>query len=146
MIKKNILDKAKLAFLTKALFLLWLLLHIALLIISFSQGSIQSVFALFPFNYKSQPGLWAYDITEFIGYSCVIPYLVWTSIKRKISSSRRIAIFTPLCIAYCDFLLAFMLFSDNYDVAFFLLSIIWGLLIFLLARYVVEMIFSIFRP
>lgn len=68
----------------------------------------QSIPVLFPFNYRSEPGLWAYDFTEFIVYACVIPYLVYSYLKKHLFFSEKPLIFniysSLFIIAYCDFI------------------------------------------
>lgn len=129
-----------------ALITLWILLNIISLVKSFSYNSIQSVSVMFPFNYRSDPGLWAYDFSEFIVYSCFIPYLLCLYFKKCLLRIRKKVFVTILSfLAYCNFVLLFMLFSDNYDMALLLVSIIGGALIFLFAMHIAEILFSIFK-
>ena len=131
-----------------SLLVLWVSLNIFLPVKTFSYHSLQSASVLFPFNYRSNPGLWAYDFTEFIGYSCVIPYLIYTYMKKQVFFSEKLekfnSCFLLFMIAYCDFTLSFLIVSDNYDVAFFLLSTIGGLALFLFSKYITEVFLSMF--
>lgn len=68
-------------FISLSIYSLWLLLNTVLLVKS-STYEKESITILFPFNYRSDPGLWAYDLSEFICYSFVIPFLMYSYIKR----------------------------------------------------------------
>lgn len=58
---------------------IWLFLNLSLLIIASRQTAEAGsrIACIYPFNYHmANTSLWAYDITEFIGYALVIPSVV----------------------------------------------------------------------
>lgn len=58
---------------------IWLFLNLSLLIIASRQTAETGsrIACIYPFNYHmANTSLWAYDITEFIGYALVIPPVV----------------------------------------------------------------------
>ncbi len=126
------------------LLLIWISLNVVLLIKSFIQGHfVGSIVVLFPLNYRSDPGLWAYDFTEFICYVCFVPVLVFKKYARLVRKG--FILISLLTFAYCDFVLGFLTVSDNYPVAGLLLSIIYGVVMFAGAMYVTGLLFDILR-
>lgn len=108
----------------------------------------ESIAILFLFNYRSNPGLWAYDFTEFIGYSLVITFLIYSYIKKHILLADKLdkvkAWFILLILAYCNFVLFFIIVSDNYSIAYLLFAIIGGIMLFQISMYITEIFISIF--
>lgn len=132
-------------FISLSIYSLWLLLNTVLLVKS-STYEKESITILFPFNYRSDPGLWAYDLSEFICYSFVIPFLMYSYIKRHFLLANKLNNLKSwlflFIIAYCDFVLLYLIVSDNYDVSFFLLSTIGGLVLFLLSMHITKTFIS----
>lgn len=147
-LKKKIWYREKIWYIFLSLIVLWVLLNVFLFIKTLSYNSMQSIPVLFPFNYRSEPGLWAYDFTEFIGYAFVIPYLVSSYLKKYLFFSEKPLIFN-ICfsiffIVYCNFILLFLIISNNNDIAFLLLSTIGGVVLFLFSMYITEIFLSQF--
>ena len=132
-------------FISLIIYSLWLLLNTILLIKS-STYEKESITILFPFNYRSNPGLWAYDVSEFICYTCVIPYLIYSHVKRHVLFANKLNSLNYwlflLIIAYFDFVLLYLIVSNNHDVSFFLISTIGGGVLFLLSMHITEIFIS----
>lgn len=88
-LKEKTLYRERIWYIFLFLIVLWGLLNV-FVYKTFSYNSMQSISVLFPFNYRSEPGLWAYDFTELIGYACIIPYLVSSYLKNTCSAQRNL--------------------------------------------------------
>lgn len=75
-IQNNMIFNRKLVWMVWSI---WLFLNLSLLIIASRQTAEAGsrIACIYPFNYHmANTSLWAYDITEFIGYALVIPPVV----------------------------------------------------------------------
>ena len=70
---------------------IWLLLNLSLLIIASRQTAVADsrIANIYPFNYHiANTCLWAYDITEFIGYALILPPII-TFLFKKIQKAEK---------------------------------------------------------
>lgn len=78
-LKKLLYNKKKNRKLEWGIWNIWLLLNLSLLIIASRQTAIADnrIVYIYPFNYHmANTSLWAYDITEFIGYTLILPPII----------------------------------------------------------------------
>ena len=116
---------------------LWFFINLMLLKFALDKMPLGNrLLTFYPFNYKSNAGIWAYDITEFISYTFVFPFLFYFLLLKqpKEASGKSVSKYALFFIIYC---LAFaaISFLDNSSIVYFFISLFKASLIFLLSMY-----------
>lgn len=107
---------------------IWLLFNLSLLIIASRQTAVADnrIAYIYPFNYHMvNTCLWAYDITEFIGYALILPPII-TFLFKKIQKAEkscfnRMMIFAfKTYIIYCFGFVVIAYLDDSAVIEFYL--------------------------
>lgn len=61
--------------------LAWIALNAMVLYLSSSMLADNKFDDFFPVNYMEHPGLWSYDVSEFVVYGVVVPYIMYINVK-----------------------------------------------------------------
>lgn len=100
------------------LWLVWLSLNAILLYLSSSMPVADKLSTFFPVNYMDAPGLWSYDVSEFVIYGFVVPYMMYANVKyyHKHSKEKYVKVYDVVLsvfIAFSFILVAFVLMGNN---------------------------------
>lgn len=124
---------------------LWILANLLLLVFALRKLPLGNrLYTFYPFNYNHNVGVWAYDITEFVSYSIILPFLLyhlfdfmWKHSKKR---TQNVALF--ITIIYC---LGFILLSFFYHPSMMELyiSLLKATLNILLVMYFIQYVFKI---
>lgn len=128
---------------------IWLFLNLSLLIIASRQTAEAGsrIACIYPFNYHmANTSLWAYDITEFIGYALVIPPVVAFLFQRFKRSEKdrfcQMMIFAfKTYIIYCFGFVVIAYWDDSAIIEFYLM-IAKAIAMMIVTNYVADDVFD----
>lgn len=119
------LNKNKYLLFLSILSCLWEIINITLFVKSAGTATMkEKISVFFPFNYNDNPGLWAYDITEFSCYTLAVLLALNHLYTHRNTTQRTEACFYIAAFLYCNFVWAFLAFSCYHAVGLLLFSII----------------------
>lgn len=131
--------KKKNIYFTSGIILLWITLNVVILNIASNDNSVDQFLYFYPFNYNTCPGLWAYDISEFLVYGIILTlsvlFLISFILIHLQGKVRKICL--RFCIAFVIYCFGFVFISIFYNPSLvgLYIAIFKGVIIFFIAFY-----------